>query len=401
MKISTKSILATSLIALSMSLAIPQFAFAQDMSEAVEAYQADDYASAFPVFQALADQGDANAMWYLAQSHYRGRGTAESNALAFKWWEKSAKLGDKDSQSQMGKMYDRGHGVKKDQKQAFEWYLKSAENGRLSAMNEVGDRYYNDGFGVKKSKKEAGKWYRKGAEGGHGGAQANYGFYFELGYGGLRKSHEKALYWYRLSAEQGTATGQAYLGEMYESGNGVPEDLVEARRLYELAAAQDNKYAKARLKKMGATGKTSAPPASSSSGEMSAEDAVAFMNAGIEKSLLENAARLLQAKKFEKSLKAYHKLATEYNNARAQYFVGAHHELGWGTPQSWEKAVKWTRMGAEGGNPEAQFGMGLYYMNGNSVISSDYDKGVEWIKKAARNGHKEARETLTRNRITW
>ncbi len=400
MKISTKSILATGLIAFSMSLAIPQFAFAQDMSEAVEAYQADDYASALPVFQALANQGDTDAMWYLAKLHYHGWATEESNALAFKWWGKAANLGDKDSQWKMGTLYELGHGVKEDQKKAFAWYLKSAENGRLSAMSEIGSRY-SQGTGVKKSKKKAVKWFRKGAESGHGGAQANYGVQFELGKNGVQQSNEKALYWYGLSAEQGTALGQAYLGEMYASGTGVQEDLVEARRLYELSAEQDNEYAIERLKEMGSTGKTSAPPASSSGGEMSGEAAVAAVNAGIEKSLLENAARLAQEKKFEKSLQMYHKLATEYNNARAQYFVGAHHELGWGTPQSWEKAVKWTRKGAEGGSPEAQFSMGMYYMNGNSVISSDYDKGVEWIKKAARNGLKDAQDTLTRNRITW
>jgi len=160
-------------------------------------------------------------------------------------------------------------------------------------------------------------------------------------------------------------------------------------------------FAFAQDKYMGTTGKTSSPQGNSSDDEMSAEDAVAFMNAGIEKALLGNAARLVKQGKYEESLKIYHKLATEYNNARAQYSVGAQHEFGLGTPQSWEKAVKWTRMGAEGGSPDAQFSLGMYYMNGNSVISSDYDKGVEWIKKAARNGLKDAQDTLTRNRITW
>lgn len=373
---------------------------AQEISDAIEAYDADDYSSALPIFQSLADRGDDDAMWYMGQMYDNGRGVEQSDEHAFNWFEQSAELGDADAQWEVGIMYEIGQWVDEDQKKAFEWYLEAAKNGRYSAMNEVGDRY-SEGNGVRESEKKAREWYGKGADGGHGEAQANYGVQFEFGKGGVRQSDEKALYWYQQSADQGTALGQAYLGEMYESGTEVAEDLVEARRLYELAAAQDNEFAIDRLKEMGSDSAVVASQGNSSDDEISAEDALDAFRTGMVNSQLSTAAQLVQETKYEEAYKIYFKLASDDNNARAQYFVGAMNELGYGTPQSWEKAVKWTSLAAEADDPDAQLSLGVYYMNGNSNLSVDRDYGLEWIKKSARNGHEVARQTLTEDGITW
>ncbi len=114
---------------------------AQDLSEAVEAYDADDYTSALPILLTLAEQDDDDAMWYLGKMYDNGWGVEQSDEQAFNWSERSAKLGDADSQWEVGIMYEIGQWVDEDQKKAFEWYLEAAENGRYSAMNEVGNRY--------------------------------------------------------------------------------------------------------------------------------------------------------------------------------------------------------------------------------------------------------------------
>lgn len=372
---------------------------AQDLSEAVEAYDADDYTSALPIFQSLAKQDDDDAMWYLGKMYDNGWGVEQSDELAFNWFERSAKLGDADSQWEVGIMYEIGQWVNEDQKKAFEWYLKAAENGRFSAMNEVGTRY-SEGNGVRESVKNAAKWYQKGAEGGHGGAQANYGVLFEFG-NGVKKSVEQALYWYRLSAEQGTATGQAYLGEMYQSGTGVEENLAEARRLYELAAAQDNEYAIERLEEMGSEGRVIASQDNSSDGEMSAEEAAETFDAMLTQAQFVNAGKLVQEKNYAEAFKIYYKLATEKNNAKAMFNIGAMYESGWGVPQSLEEAMKWIKLGAEGGSPDAQFILGTYYIRGNAALPVDKVKGIEWIKEAARNGDEGAQQNLTQNGLTW
>ncbi len=42
--------------------------------------------------------------------------------------------------------------------------------------------------------------------------------------------------WYRRAADQGHAGGQAGVGHLYREGIGVPRDMVEAARWYQLAA---------------------------------------------------------------------------------------------------------------------------------------------------------------------
>jgi len=50
--------------------------------------------------------------------------------------------------------------------------------------------------------------------------------------------------WYRKAALQNNAMAQYNLGHMYELGNGVPMNLEEALRWYQLAARQGNENAR-------------------------------------------------------------------------------------------------------------------------------------------------------------
>ena len=46
---------------------------------------------------------------------------------------------------------------------------------------------------------------------------------------------------------RGLALGQSALGFMFENGRGVDKNIKEAVKWYQLAAQQDNEYAKSRL----------------------------------------------------------------------------------------------------------------------------------------------------------
>ena len=61
--------------------------------------------------------------------------------------------------------------------------------------------------------------------------------------------------WYRKAAEQNEPAAQYSLGLMYEQGTGVPRNLTEANRWYQLAAKNGDPDAKAALR----TIKTPAP----------------------------------------------------------------------------------------------------------------------------------------------
>lgn len=66
---------------------------------------------------------------------------------------------------------------------------------------------------------------------------------------------------------------------------------------------------------------------------------------------------------------------------------------GHGIVENYQEAAKWYGLAAEGGRPEAQFNLGIFYLNGQGVPRNP-DKGVEWLKKSARKGLQEAIDTL-------
>ena len=79
--------------------------------------------------------------------------------------------------------------------------------------------------------------YSRAAEQGNAAAQAHLGWIYESG-DGVPQNDIEAVRLYKLAAGQGNADGQTYLGLMYEVGAGVPQSYSEAIKLYKLAADQ-------------------------------------------------------------------------------------------------------------------------------------------------------------------
>lgn len=59
----------------------------------------------------------------------------------------------------------------------------------------------------------------------------------------------------------------------------------------------------------------------------------------------------------------------------------------------YEGAVDWLSMAVENGDADAQFILGLYYVQGLGV-ETDYDKGLDLIIAAAENGNEDAMEMI-------
>ena len=120
---------------------------------------------------------------------------------AAKWWLKSAEQGDAEAQYYLGFMYENGQGVPQDYKQAAKWYLKSAEQGDADAQYNLGIMY-ESGQGLPQDYKQAAKWWLKSAEQGHAEAQYNLGIMYENGLGVI-PSNKKAYAWFALAAMSG------------------------------------------------------------------------------------------------------------------------------------------------------------------------------------------------------
>ncbi|MDR1804558.1 MAG: sel1 repeat family protein [Treponema sp.] len=88
--------------------------------------------------------------------------------------------------------------------------------------------------------------------------------------------------------------------------------------------------------------------------------------------------------------------AAEQGDADAQYKLGIFYVDGQGVPKDKAMAVEWFKKAAEQGNTEAQYKLGLLYFQPNDVLQ-DYAKAVEWFTKAVAKGHVEAKKFLVKS----
>jgi TPR repeat protein len=87
----------------------------------------------------------------------------------------------------------------------------------------------------------------------------------------------------------------------------------------------------------------------------------------------------------------WYEKAAENGHSRAQWLTGASCLEGVGTEKDLGKAKYWFQKSADQGDADGQYGLAGYYFT-----VQDYKSSVEWLKKAAEQGHGEAREMLER-----
>ena len=117
-------------VALLVSLAGPVWA---GYDEGLAAYERGDYETAVWEFESLAEQGDADAQFFLGFMYGDGQGVPHDYAEAVKWYRRAAEQDHADAQNNLGVMYDRGRGVSQDYVQAHLWYNLSAARSNDTA----------------------------------------------------------------------------------------------------------------------------------------------------------------------------------------------------------------------------------------------------------------------------
>lgn len=205
-----------------------------DYQKGLAAYENRDYAAAIKWYTLAADQGSAEAQFYLGLMHYQGHGTPQNYKSAVDFFTASAKKGLVDAQFNLGVLYDSGNGVALNHKTAFQWYLRAAKQGFAGAQTALGNMY------------------RAGV--------------------GVPRDHKIAFKWYSLAAKQGSADAQAGLGYMYRAGAGVTEDLERALKWFTRAAKGGHKNAREMVRKLRVSiARLKSTRAAKSRGEMSDE----------------------------------------------------------------------------------------------------------------------------------
>ena len=149
------------------------------------------------------EEGDENAMFWMAECYDAGWGIEPDRQKAFALRRKLAEMGHIDQQINMGDYYREGDLVKRNPRVAFCWYMRAAKQGDWYGQVLVADSYYK-GDGVKMDYKEAVKWYE------------------------LAAAHpDKEVWNWNHSALQ--------LAQCYREGLGVKKDLAKAAEWYDRA----------------------------------------------------------------------------------------------------------------------------------------------------------------------
>jgi len=103
----------------------------------VAAYESGDYATALREWNPLAEQGHANAQFYLGQMYRNGHGVRQSHKTAAKWYRLAADQGNIWAQVNLGVMHQSGLGVSQNNEVAVKWWQHAAERGHDGAQSLI------------------------------------------------------------------------------------------------------------------------------------------------------------------------------------------------------------------------------------------------------------------------
>jgi uncharacterized protein len=206
------------------------------LDTAIAAYKQGDYATAWPLFKALAVKGDATAQWNVGTMLLNGQGVPANTIEAASWIRKSAEQKHASAQNGLGFIYEKGLGVAQDSKQASGWFRLAAEQGDPFGQSNLA-RSYATGVGVQQDFKEALKWYQLAAKQNHGPALNDIGSIYRKGKG-VKQDDVQAVSWYRKAIAQGNIAAQYNLAFHFAEGAGVSRNATVAYALFSLAGSK-------------------------------------------------------------------------------------------------------------------------------------------------------------------
>ena len=128
------------------------------LDEGVAAYKRGDYATALREWRPLAEQGSANAQFFLGHMYWYGLGVSQDDAEASGWWRKGAEREHAGAQYCIGFMYDKGLGVPQDYAKALFWYRMADAQGHGGAQYNLG-LLHEKGRGVPQDYVRAYAWH--------------------------------------------------------------------------------------------------------------------------------------------------------------------------------------------------------------------------------------------------
>ena len=84
---------------------------------------------------------------------------------------------------------------------------------------------------------------------------------------------------------------------------------------------------------------------------------------------------------------SYFQKAVDKGHIRAHVMLGNCYLLGHGVAKDEQEGTQWFKKGAELGDPEAQWALGMYYVFCLPISARDNNESFMWFKKAGENSH--------------
>ena len=189
---------------------------ADDFSDGVALYEAQNFPAAAAAFRKAADQGKPDAQFNLGLMYLNGEGVPQNYVEAKALFEKAAQQNNVRAQVNLARMYAKAKGVAPSYGMAVYWFNKAAALGYADAQYSLGVLYVT-GIGVS-------------------------------------RDYDKAHDLFSKAAQQKNASAQYQLGLMYFKGKGVAVDKVAGMKWFILAGDYDDavtyrRYAESRMSK--------------------------------------------------------------------------------------------------------------------------------------------------------
>lgn len=114
-------------------------AAASNVRAGVEAWQAGNYDEAIRQWRPLADRGDADAQYNLAQAYFLGRGVPQNMTLAEQWYQRAARQGHEEAEANYGLLlFQNGR-----RREALPYVERAAGRGDARAQYVFGTALFN------------------------------------------------------------------------------------------------------------------------------------------------------------------------------------------------------------------------------------------------------------------
>jgi TPR repeat protein len=220
---------------------------ADELSKAVAANKAHDYATSMAMYRKLVDQGNVAAPALIGLLYFAGAGVPRDIVKACDFYAISEQKADPNGTELLADCFFKGQGRPQDYTQSARLYQEASARGVAIADCALGNQYLG-GLGVPKDQAKAAALCRKSADRGVPQAQTDLGQMYFMGQG-VEKNLAEAAGWFEKAADHGDANAAFILGTMYWNGDGVERNHDQSGKRWYQSATKGNTSAPARLAK--------------------------------------------------------------------------------------------------------------------------------------------------------